>query len=225
MIRVRDYQNKNWLFEYFITKGKTVKEIANICDVSESTIAKWTTVFNLRKMHHRDKYVLVECAICGKEQLRLRRYHNAHLKQGRSHFYCGKKCFGESRRRKIKALNMYLAQERPETSIEIKIREVLESIGINFRVQEKIAFWAVDFYLPEQKLVIEANGDYWHANPELYKPNELNEKQQERIRNDHFKIHGLQYRGYQVLVLWENDINKRIDWCVNQIKESIGTAN
>lgn len=215
------YQNRDWLFDHFVTKGETAKEIAEMFGVVEGTVAKWVTKYDLRKMHYREKYVSLECSECGEEFPKLRRDYEGKLKEGRKSFYCNNECYKEARRKSIKALNMYLGQERPETSIERKIREVLEELNVNFREQEKIAFWVSDFYLPDHNLVIETHGNYWHANPEMYAPSELLEKQQIRIRNDHFKMNGLKLRGYNVLVLWEKDINECINWCVNQIKKAI----
>ncbi|PER35443.1 hypothetical protein CN485_04835 [Bacillus cereus] len=218
------YQNRDWLFEHFIILGETAKEIAEMFGVAEVTVVKWTKVFKLRKMDYRDMYVSVACSECDEEFPKLRTHYDSKIRAGRKNFYCGDECFKESRRRSIKAVNMYFVQERPETSIERKIRNVLEKLNINFRVQENILYWITDFYLPDYNLVIETNGDYWHANPEVYEPNELSERQQIRVRNDYFKINGLLNEGYKVLVLWEKDINERIDWCVGQIKETIWDA-
>lgn len=219
------YQNKDWLFDHFITKGETAKEIAEMFGVVEGTVIKWTKTFGLRKMDYRDMFLSLKCPVCGEEVVRLRTYVTQKKREGCKNFFCGDECLKKYRSKSIKALNMYLRQERPETGIERKIREVLEELNVNFRSEEKIAFWVCDFYLPDHNLVIEAYGDYWHANPKMYDPSELHEKQQIRIRNDHFKINGLKHRGYKVLVLWENDINERIDWCVSQIKEVIGPVD
>ncbi len=218
------YQNRDWLFEHFITLGETAKEIAEMFGVVEGTVIKWTKIFKLRKMDYRDRYVSVACSECGEEFPKLRTHYDSKIREGRKNFYCGDACYKESCRRSIKAVNMFFAQERPETSIERKIRNVLEKVNINFRVQESILYWITDFYLPDYNLVIETHGDYWHANPEVYEPSELNERQQIRVRNDYFKINGLLNKGYKVLVLWEKDINERIDWCVGQIKETIREA-
>lgn len=215
------YQNRDWLFDHFITKGKTAKEIAVMFSVAEVTVIKWTKIFGLRKMDYREQYLSLECPVCGKRFTRLRTYIEAKKKDGCKNFFCRRKCLAEYRKHSIKAVNMYFAQERPETSIERKIREVLVGLNVKFREQEKIAFWVCDFYLPDHNLAIETHGNYWHANPEMYNPSELHPMQHERVRNDHFKMHGLKHRGYNVLVLWEKDINERIDWCVNQIKEAI----
>lgn len=218
------YQNRNWLFDHFIKEGESAKEIAEMFGLAEVTVVKWTKIFGLRKMDYRDMYLSLECPVCGGEVVRLRTYVTQKKREGCKNFFCGDECLKKFRNKSIKAVNMYLRQERPETGIERKIREVLEELNVNFRSEEKIALWVCDFFVPDYNLVIETHGDYWHANPEKYTSSELNPMQQERIRNDYFKFNGLQHRGYKVLVLWEKDINECINWCVSQIKESIRAA-
>ncbi|MGH3588323.1 MAG: DUF559 domain-containing protein [Pseudonocardia sp.] len=49
-----------------------------------------------------------------------------------------------------------------ETGIERRVREVLENLRYPHRAQAQIGPWVVDF-LVEERLVIEADGTYWHS--------------------------------------------------------------
>jgi very-short-patch-repair endonuclease len=60
--------------------------------------------------------------------------------------YCSRRCYVSS---------------GAETSIERIVRETLEASGVKFEVQVPIGPWVVDFLI--DRLVIEADGDYWHA--------------------------------------------------------------
>ena len=45
--------------------------------------------------------------------------------------------------------------------------------GKDFIFQYKIFNYFIDFYFPSLNLGIEVDGDYWHANPNRYKPNKI----------------------------------------------------
>ena len=71
--------------------------------------------------------------------------------------------------------------------------------------------------------MIEVNGDYWHANPKFYSNNDVfffrNGKTSEEIWNKDLKKLELAIRsGYNVLTLWESDLNSMDD---NEIKTTI----
>lgn len=55
-------------------------------------------------------------------------------------------------------------------SIELVVKEQLDEIGFKYVQQKRVnngeRYFFLDFYLPELKLVIECNGDYWHNLPE-----------------------------------------------------------
>lgn len=89
-----------------------------------------------------------------------------------------------------------------ETGIELKIKEQLEMNDISYRYQyyrydkENKKRFFFDFYLPDYKLVIEANGDYWHSLPDMIERDKL--KEQFILRTNH-----------KILWLWEHEINKK----------------
>jgi very-short-patch-repair endonuclease len=59
-----------------------------------------------------------------------------------------------------------------------------------------------DFYIPEQRLVIYADGDYWHSLPNVKK----------RDETQNFL---LEFHGYKVLRLWEKAIkNNEFKKCI-----------
>lgn len=51
-----------------------------------------------------------------------------------------------------------------ETSIERSVRELLDLLGIEYQRQVPLCGvgWA-DFLIPDKKIVIECDGDYWHS--------------------------------------------------------------
>ena len=101
------------------------------------------------------------------------------------------------------------------TSIEKKISNLLIENGVKFETQydiifEENKFKSYDFYLPDFNLLIEADGDYWHANPIKYPDsNVLTEIQKINKLNDVFKNELANKNGYNLIRFWESDIKKK----------------
>jgi len=100
---------------------------------------------------------------------------------------------------------------KTNTRIEQKIAKILQANNVIFIQQYRIYFKGrkfkqYDFYLPELKTLIEADGDYWHANPKIYST--LNEVQTENSKNDVFKTNLAKKNDLNLKRFWENDILK-----------------
>lgn len=90
------------------------------------------------------------------------------------------------------------------------------------KIVNRPAFY--DVACAKRKKIIEFNGDYWHANPEVYESDEMVGKGELSLARDIWeydakKIQNARDRGYDILVIWENewlaDKNAVIDKCVN----------
>lgn len=95
-----------------------------------------------------------------------------------------------------------------DTKIEIKIQDYLNQLNISFnthRYLDILNSYQTDIFIPSLNLVIECDGDYWHANPLKY-PNPT-DWQKEQIEKDKIRTEELKEKGYNVLRLWETDIN------------------
>ena len=49
------------------------------------------------------------------------------------------------------------------SSIEIAVHDALSRLGIPFQDEVQIGRYCADFCLPDHKIIIEADGDYWHS--------------------------------------------------------------
>lgn len=79
--------------------------------------------------------------------------------------------------------------------LETKVKKILE-LG---NIEHQMSFWITkkhqyDFLFPKFKILLEVQGDYWHANPEKYKPNDL-----------------IKYPNEEILAseIWNRDLEKR----------------
>lgn len=113
---------------------------------------------------------------------------------------------------------------RKETCPERIVREILEELGVGFQAQAPLGHYTVDFFVPVSRLVIQADGDYWHAHPSVYgeglKP--LSRVQQNRLRLDASCDSYLSNMGYTVLRLWERDLKKQRTVCEQALKTALG---
>ena len=100
-----------------------------------------------------------------------------------------------------------------DTFIEKIIQHILEKHNIEFNTRFKIpyndTYKEYDIVIPSLKLLIEADGDYWHVNPKIYdNKKELYEIQITNIENDKIKTELAKKENLNLLRYWENDIKK-----------------
>ena len=81
-----------------------------------------------------------------------------------------------------------------------------------------------DFVINDIKKIIEFNGDKFHANPSIYKAEDVSnpfEKltAKEIWENDSIKINKVLNKGYKVLVIWESDYYKNKEKTFKKCKE------
>jgi hypothetical protein len=83
-----------------------------------------------------------------------------------------------------------------------------------------------DFVISNVKYCIEFNGDYWHANPEMFSESQVPMKflgltACEIWKKDKIKIESLVNLGYKVKIIWQKDINNiNYDDIISDILES-----
>lgn len=100
-----------------------------------------------------------------------------------------------------------------DTKIELKIEQELVLRGINYQKQVPLCKVArVDFYLPEQRIVIQADGCYWHNCP-IHGSGEVKNCTEKAQKQDSV----LTFNGFNVYRFWEHDINKSVADCINQL--------
>jgi len=112
--------------------------------------------------------------------------------------------------------------KRKVTEPELIVRGLLQQLGVEFVEQYPVGYHTVDFFVPSKLLVVQADGDYWHANPLLY-PDEG------RLSSAHRKQRGvdcscnsyLLNHGYRVVRLWENDLHKKPEFCAEVLREAL----
>ena len=97
-----------------------------------------------------------------------------------------------------------------DTTIEVKIQGFLKELYPDFYTHQYINqiyhAYQCDIFIPKLNLIIECFGDYWHANSDKYSFNELSEWQKDQQLEDELRTYELRNKGFNLLILWENNI-------------------
>jgi len=127
--------------------------------------------------------------------------------------------------RVTKMVRLSLERQRKgfQSSIEKATKIELVRRGIKHRynkiLHRKFQF---DFIIGEN-LLLEVNGDYWHANPLIYKDREhLTADQQKKIELDARKKKYAEEYGYKIYYMWEGDIRRKDFSVIDQIVRENG---
>ena len=197
---------------------------------SDKCQAQWQTT-RVKELNPKFKSILTPCTYCGKEH-----YVKPYKFNQQEHFFCSVECrqawysdvYSQrdewkemSRRRILKQLQD--GQFETETIPQRIVNDILDDMDIKYVREKSFEFYAVDNYLLDYNLIIEIQGDYWHVNPLKFSSN-LTNIQYSRIGRDKSK-HSYFKNQYniEILYLWETDILKHKEMCIELIREYINS--
>lgn len=95
---------------------------------------------------------------------------------------------------------------------QLIVNRILDEIGIKYIREYPLDFYSIDNYLVNENLIIEVQGDYFHASPLKY--NAPSSRQIGQVGKDKAK-HTFIYNKYgiEILYIWEKDTYQREDVC------------
>lgn len=196
----RRYLDRDVLIRLYCYEYKTVAEIAKELRTKQITVTREMRRLDIPHVFYRT------CPQCGEI------YGNQNRSQcldtsNKFKKFCSRKCFLSSRR-------------QCDTWIERVIAEFLTGLGVDYGSQVPLNRMTVDFVVGN--IVIEANGDFWHANPSIYgKEKPLHRIHERVIAKDRRKVAQLRELGYDVLVVWENDLKTDLDGTLKRMQAQI----
>lgn len=142
-------------------------------------------------------------------------YGKKHSLESRRKMSIGNKEFFRLHPERIEQIRQRMLKKLSEnkykmTSIERKVKEYLTKLNIKHKYNFIHKNYQYDFLLLDFNIVIEVQGDYWHANPAKYGEGKrvINDRQKFKIKRDQLKKTSILASGYQIVYLWESDINK-----------------
>jgi G:T-mismatch repair DNA endonuclease (very short patch repair protein) len=118
----------------------------------------------------------------------------------------------------IKKAQIASHNKRQDTKIELKIQDLLKQLGFKFEKRRHMIEipeqeYFCDIFIPSLNLVIECNGEYWHASETIFKNEDtkhpgMNKTIKEVRRDEKIRIERFLKQGFKVLVLWEREIKR-----------------
>ena len=122
----------------------------------------------------------------------------------------------------LKSKNVRVIDRRKGTSIEEKVEKWLKKYKIAYQKQFTIERKRYDFAISDTNILIEVQGTFWHVDPRFYdRDNLTNDIQILAVEKDKLKEKLAIKNGYQLVYLWEHDINSVpyvIEKYIEQIK-------
>lgn len=109
---------------------------------------------------------------------------------------------------------------KPPKSTEIRMTKILDDYKIQFLPQFYVPYnnsWRWYDFVIEGKLILEVHGNYYHANPEMYGPDDIitishtKKSATEIWAYDKDKKDLAESRGYMFMVIWEKELKKLAD--------------
>ena len=104
-----------------------------------------------------------------------------------------------------------------KSRLESRIQKILTRLGLSFTWQKWVDKRSYDFHILGTTLLIEVQGDYWHANPSKYKADDKLNFGTGIVRadsvwaKDENKLRAAEKYGYSVMYLWEKDMSELDD--------------
>ncbi len=113
---------------------------------------------------------------------------------------------------------------KKDTKIELIIFNILEKKQLKFEKHKRIEnICQADAFIKPNRVIF-ADGDYWHTNPKVFKKPKTDAQKKNKIRD--IKVNKrLKEKNYKVLRLWESEILKNEQSCINKINKLIKVKN
>jgi G:T-mismatch repair DNA endonuclease (very short patch repair protein) len=114
-----------------------------------------------------------------------------------------------------------------KSKLEKRVAYLLSELGIDYSHQYWISHRSFDFHIQNTKILLEINVDFWHANPKLYKSEDVihfplhDVTAQQLWDKDRAKQTLANKHGYKVLYVWEEEIRKKSDTEVKNLLTKI----
>lgn len=104
-----------------------------------------------------------------------------------------------------------LPSSSKNTKPELLFKNILEELNLEFQQQKSVGKYKCDFYIPIYNVIVEIDGDYWHANPSIFKEYDLigpkNILAKDIWASDNQKNQFILNEGFNLLRYWSSNIN------------------
>lgn len=101
------------------------------------------------------------------------------------------------------------------------IKKLFPSSRNDLVLKTEFGYYFPDIVIPEYRFIIELFGDYWHANPLLYSPDDIVHHNLKAItiwNNDKIRLYEIEKLKYNIRVIWEKEYKKDRDSILESIQ-------
>ncbi|QGZ53329.1 hypothetical protein GPZ77_34430 (plasmid) [Streptomyces sp. QHH-9511] len=115
------------------------------------------------------------------------------------------------------------APTRPERILYSLLDNVIAEAGLDlvWEPQFRLSRWTVDAAIPAFRIVLQADGDYWHGlRPEWREDPRV----QRNMANDAYQNRKLPEAGWRVLRFWESDLIHHLPACAERLRSALTEA-
>jgi len=120
------------------------------------------------------------------------------------------------------------------SSLNKKLYELLEELNIKFKPEHSISYYDESgkkrwksYDALVGNLLIEVNGDYWHANPSKYNEDDVFQFPKSLVTAkeiwalDIYKKKIAVLHGYDLMTIWESELQENIDYVKQKLKNKV----
>lgn len=104
-------------------------------------------------------------------------------------------------------------------------KEFLDKLGVKYEEQfeAKDIKRFYDFFLPDYRVLIEIDGDFYHGYGKLHE--EKNPMQKKNARVDEIKNEWAAIHGIPLIRIWEHEINETPEKVLNMLRDRLGVES
>jgi len=110
------------------------------------------------------------------------------------------------------------------TAPERALAALLDKTGVTYARQARVMWWVGDFVVRPLRLVVEADGDYWHVNPAKYPDGPVNALQRANLARDRKRDRVMTTHGWTVVRFWEADLLADPLGCEARLRAAMAAA-
>jgi very-short-patch-repair endonuclease len=218
-------EKKEWLFQKLIDENMMYQEVADLLQIEKTQLAYFAPLLGINKTELKLKGGINQENTKYLKDEEWLRHHYLELDLTTEEIAEFIDVGSTTVSRYLESFGIVKEYISQETSIERIMRGLLENESITFEAQFKVpnSRYRADFYLDEYNIIIECDGDYWHANPQMFP--DPTESQLKVIQKDSNKNAFYRNAGYVVFRFWENDIWDNREMCFQQVLDKISEVD
>jgi len=111
-------------------------------------------------------------------------------------------------------------ESKLEKELRIKLKKLLPDRKVRKSTLKIEKRWFYPDIKIDDKIIVEFYGNYWHANPKLFKAEDIFHhklKAKDIWENDKKRIHILESNGFKVFIIWQDEYEDNKEKCVDNL--------